>query len=205
MRYARLTLAFAERDNIRHMNVMVKGRLSILVLVLAAAFALLAVACSNDDEEDLSDSTTETPAPLGTTPTPPSETTACPVPINAAPELEVKKFDAKPELTIDTSKTYTATVKTERGDITIALRADLAPEHVNSLVFLAREGYYDGTREQFISFAECLRTGSIPDSNHETGRISTFMSIMGRRAMYNRETRSFTPRLIRWEDLGSTT
>lgn len=125
------------------MNVMVKGRLSILVLVLAAAFALLAVACSSSTIE-ISGSATDTPEPLGTTPTPPSETTTCPVPINTAPELEVKKFDAKPELTIDTSKTYTAIVKTERGDITIALRADLAPEHVNSLVFLAREGYYDG-------------------------------------------------------------
>ena len=51
---------------------------------------------------------------------------------------------ANPALTIATSKTYTAIVKTERGDITIQLRADLAPEHVNSLVFLAREGYYDG-------------------------------------------------------------
>ncbi|MCH8814092.1 MAG: peptidylprolyl isomerase [Chloroflexi bacterium] len=56
----------------------------------------------------------------------------------------MKQYDARPELTIDTSKTYTAIVKTERGDITIQLRPDLAPEHVNSFVFLAREGFYDG-------------------------------------------------------------
>jgi len=141
-----LTLAVAERDNIRHMNAVVKGRLSILVLALAAALALLAVACSSDNEEDIPDSATDTPALLGTTPTstPPTDTTACPAPINSAPESQMKQFDAKPDLVIDTSKTYTAIVKTERGDITMQLRPDLAPEHVNSLVFLAREGYYDG-------------------------------------------------------------
>jgi peptidylprolyl isomerase len=31
-----------------------------------------------------------------------------------------------------------------RGDIKINLRPDLAPQHVNSFVFLARDGYYDG-------------------------------------------------------------
>jgi len=31
------------------------------------------------------------------------------------------------------------------------------------------------------------------------------MGMMGRMAMYNRETRSFTPRLINWADLGSKT
>lgn len=55
-----------------------------------------------------------------------------------------KQYDAKPDLTIDASKSYSAIIKTERGDITLALRPDLAPEHVNSFVFLAREGFYDG-------------------------------------------------------------
>ncbi|MEM5774558.1 MAG: peptidylprolyl isomerase [Anaerolineaceae bacterium] len=44
---------------------------------------------------------------------------------------------------IDTSKTYTATLKTEKGDIVIELYDDIAPVTVNSFVFLAREGWYD--------------------------------------------------------------
>ncbi len=56
----------------------------------------------------------------------------------------VKKYDAAPPMTIDPKKTYTAVMKTDKGDITINLRPDLAPEHVNSFVFLAKEGYYDG-------------------------------------------------------------
>jgi predicted dehydrogenase len=66
------------------------------------------------------------------------------------------------------------------------------------------KGYSDGTYEEFASFARCLQTGELPAANHEIARVSTFMALMGRMAMYNRETRSFTPRLIHWEDLGST-
>ena len=40
---------------------------------------------------------------------------------------------------------YRAILETERGTITIRLRPDLAPQSVNSLVFLARERFYDGT------------------------------------------------------------
>ncbi|MSQ61224.1 MAG: peptidylprolyl isomerase [Dehalococcoidia bacterium] len=58
----------------------------------------------------------------------------------------VKKYDAAPPMTIDPKKTYTAVMKTDKGDITIKLRPDLAPEHVNSFVFLAKDGYYDGVR-----------------------------------------------------------
>jgi peptidyl-prolyl cis-trans isomerase B (cyclophilin B) len=39
---------------------------------------------------------------------------------------------------------YTATVETELGRIEIALRPDLAPNHVRNFVALAGAGYYDG-------------------------------------------------------------
>jgi peptidylprolyl isomerase len=54
-------------------------------------------------------------------------------------------YSAPPPMTIDPSKNYTATITTPRGDIMIRLRPDLAPQTVNSFVFLAREGFYDGT------------------------------------------------------------
>jgi peptidylprolyl isomerase len=55
------------------------------------------------------------------------------------------KYSAPPPMTIDPNKQYTATITTPRGDIQIKLRPDLAPEAVNNFVFLAREGFYDGT------------------------------------------------------------
>ena len=48
-------------------------------------------------------------------------------------------------MTIDTSKNYTATLDTSRGQIVCELFAQDAPNTVNNFVFLAREGFYDGT------------------------------------------------------------
>jgi len=53
-------------------------------------------------------------------------------------------YTAPPPMVIDAAKTYTATMKTSLGDIVIALDAKKAPKTVNNLVFLAREGFYDG-------------------------------------------------------------
>jgi peptidylprolyl isomerase len=57
---------------------------------------------------------------------------------------EPKTYSAPPPMTIDPAKNYTATITTPRGDIVIRLRPDLAPETVNSFVFLSREGFYNG-------------------------------------------------------------
>lgn len=55
-----------------------------------------------------------------------------------------RQYSSYPEMTIDTTKTYTATIKTNRGDIEVDFFAAEAPKTVNSFVFLARDGYYDG-------------------------------------------------------------
>ena len=59
-------------------------------------------------------------------------------------DLENKKYTACPPMVIDPAKNYTATLKTEKGDIKVKFYADVAPLAVNSFVFLAREGYFDG-------------------------------------------------------------
>ena len=48
-------------------------------------------------------------------------------------------------MTIDPSKNYAATIDTSRGQIVCELFAQDAPKTVNNFVFLAREGFYDGT------------------------------------------------------------
>ena len=55
-----------------------------------------------------------------------------------------KQYDAQPPMVIDPNKRYTATIKTDDGDVVIELFADKAPRTVNNFVFLSREGYYDG-------------------------------------------------------------
>lgn len=46
---------------------------------------------------------------------------------------------------IDTSKSYRARFKTEKGDIVAELYADRVPMTVENFINLARAGYYDGT------------------------------------------------------------
>jgi len=48
-------------------------------------------------------------------------------------------------MTIDTSKQYTATIETKKGNVVLELFASDVPATVNNFVFLAREGFYDGT------------------------------------------------------------
>ncbi|GAB1472390.1 hypothetical protein MASR2M66_32680 [Chloroflexota bacterium] len=62
-----------------------------------------------------------------------------------APSIEAKTYDAPPPMTIDTSKKYLANVEMANGgEFVIELYADKAPITVNSFVFLAREGYFNG-------------------------------------------------------------
>jgi cyclophilin family peptidyl-prolyl cis-trans isomerase len=56
-----------------------------------------------------------------------------------------KQWAKAPEFTLDLKKKYSATFKTDKGDIKIALFASKVPSTVNNFVFLAREGYYDDT------------------------------------------------------------
>ncbi len=56
----------------------------------------------------------------------------------------LKQYDAPPPQVIEPGKQYRATIRTAKGDIVIELYADQAPVNVNSFVFLARDGWYDG-------------------------------------------------------------
>jgi cyclophilin family peptidyl-prolyl cis-trans isomerase len=58
--------------------------------------------------------------------------------------LEKRQFKACPPMTLDKSKKYQATIKTEKGDIVMDLFADQAPLAVNSFIFLAQQGWFNG-------------------------------------------------------------
>ncbi len=55
-----------------------------------------------------------------------------------------QQFAEPPEMGIDPSKRYTATMETSMGTLVIALDAIKAPKTVNNFVFLALHHYYDG-------------------------------------------------------------
>jgi peptidyl-prolyl cis-trans isomerase B (cyclophilin B) len=56
-----------------------------------------------------------------------------------------RTYDRPPEMALDPGKDYHANLVTEKGTVRVRLFAEEAPETVNNFVFLAREGYFDGT------------------------------------------------------------
>ena len=131
------------------MNPVIRSSKSFLVWPLVlAALLFLAFACGSDEEEPTTttsstpSATRATASPQGTAP--PTETN-CPASSGVPPEVQVKSYTQRPELTIDVSHQFLAHVYTTRGHFIIELLPQIAPEHVNSFVFLARDKFYNGT------------------------------------------------------------
>ena len=56
-----------------------------------------------------------------------------------------KQWNTSPVMIIDPKKKYKTSIETDNGVMVIQLFADKAPNTVNNFVFLAREGFYNGT------------------------------------------------------------
>ena len=105
------------------------------LLVIGLAVAGFVVLTSGDDTK------------AGATPTPSSSASPaelCSSKVPKAASEEKPTFKEPPEMTIDPTATYTATMKTSCGTVEMELYPDVAPIGVNSFVFLARQGFYDG-------------------------------------------------------------
>jgi cyclophilin family peptidyl-prolyl cis-trans isomerase len=105
------------------------------VLVMISGFGITAAFQSNGG----SSTTSSQGQPI-------SQSTAAPsVTAEAGTPVVGKQYAAAPKMAIDATKTYTATIKTDKGDVVIELLAKDAPTAVNNFVFLARDHFYDGT------------------------------------------------------------
>jgi cyclophilin family peptidyl-prolyl cis-trans isomerase len=103
------------------------------------AVLVLAMACGSDDDDAY-----VPVAPDGAAPA------AAQVQLESCGEGEIvgttrMNYTAPPAMTIDTNKSYTATFCLQKdGEFTVELYPKEAPNTVNSFVFLAREGFYNG-------------------------------------------------------------
>jgi peptidyl-prolyl cis-trans isomerase B (cyclophilin B) len=82
--------------------------------------------------------------PSSPSPSPTANPVACKGRVPAAADKEKPMFEKQPKMQIDRSKDYAAIMKTSCGTIELELYADQTPVTVNSFVFLAREGFFDG-------------------------------------------------------------
>ena len=89
-----------------------------------------------------------------------------------------QQYASPPEMVIDPSKDYTATIKTNKGTITAKLFADEAPKTVNNFVFLAREGFYDGVVFHRV-IPEFMVQGGDPEGTGAGGPGYTFEDELG--------------------------
>ncbi len=117
--------------------------------------------------EETDESILPPPAPTPTptvTPTPFAATSldAATRPLaTVVPAERANYFNTAPEMVIDTSKQYTATMKTSKGDVIIALADDEAPISVNNFVVLANLGFYDGAPINQVNPSELIVVGSL--------------------------------------------
>lgn len=79
-----------------------------------------------------------------------------------------KRYNAAPAMQIDSSKSYVAHFKTNRGEFDVKLHAKEAPITVNNFVFLAKEGFYDGLIFHRV-IADFMIQGGDPDGRGTGG------------------------------------
>jgi peptidyl-prolyl cis-trans isomerase B (cyclophilin B) len=135
-----------------------------VALVVALIGGVLAFAAFTGGETPPAASGTPTPSASSTT-----EPVACGATAPAGANKQPQEFSKPPPMEIDPSKTYTATLETSCGTIAIQLLADQAPETVNSFVFLAEKGYFDGTRFHRIDTRIEIIQGGDPTATGQGG------------------------------------
>lgn len=65
-------------------------------------------------------------------------------------DLQAVQWDAIPDMTVDAEGSYQAVISTSKGDITVEMFPQSAPTHVNSFLFLSKEGWYDDSPFFFV-------------------------------------------------------
>jgi cyclophilin family peptidyl-prolyl cis-trans isomerase/protein-disulfide isomerase len=90
-----------------------------------------------------------------------------PLNLESAVRLELltqRQYDEAPAMEIDPTSGYTATLVLDQGEVVVQLLPQAAPEAVNSFVFLARQGWFDGMTIFRIEPGALVETGDPSDT-----------------------------------------
>ncbi|KIF70751.1 peptidylprolyl isomerase [Streptomyces sp. AcH 505] len=113
------------RRKAKRRNIVIASVLAVVVLAGGAAYA--SVGLSDDDKSDTAAKPSAPPSPV---PSPSASESAPP----------------EPKMTVDKTAKYTMSLKTNQGDIAIAMDAAKTPHTVNSFKALADKKYFDKTK-----------------------------------------------------------
>jgi peptidylprolyl isomerase/peptidyl-prolyl cis-trans isomerase B (cyclophilin B) len=144
----------------RKRNAALGAGLAVAVVAIAAAFLVIS---GGGEQVKGAASTPSSTASPGTGPV------ACGAKAPKSAGQNKPTFSKPPAMTIDPSKTYTATLHTSCGTISIGLDASAAPQNVNSFVFLVRKGFYDGLTFHRIANSIDVIQGGDPQGNGSGG------------------------------------
>lgn len=155
-KYERQQQRRAEKAAKRRRRNQVVAAVVVLAVVVGGITWFALSTRSDDTPADVAASATAAPSDL---PTPTESSAAQPtsedtgqeaVPVDCGPPKETRpddiSFDAAPENALKAGASYDITFATNCGKIVVATDPKAAPETVNSMVFLAEEGYFDLTR-----------------------------------------------------------
>ncbi len=147
-RAAREARLAAEAQNRKRRQRLRNGIIVVVVAGVIVAIAFIVSGGSNKPVASQSKADSTTTTSVAKTGTAALQAQANDVAVKAGCPASTKttvndqKYSAAPAMAIDTTKNYTATVKTTAGTFVIALDAKSAPQTVNNFVFLADKGYY---------------------------------------------------------------
>ena len=137
--------------------------LAVGIVIVAFLMNVLSGCSSSNDDERSSSSDTDVTTTTGKGK---GDTVACP-PADGV-DKPVIDFAGPPPTCIDPGKTYTATFETSKGDVTVELDTDRTPGTTNAFVFLARNGFYDGTDLFRTEAASGIIQGGSPHTQNNT-------------------------------------
>lgn len=124
-------------------------RVALLIVLVVAIVAGIYLTGNNDSQSADSSNSPETANSSVTTSTPVAAGPFIYGDGECAPSdgsgVQVREFANAPKLCIDPSKTYSALISTNKGDLTVVLDAVKSPGTVNNFVNLARSKYFDDT------------------------------------------------------------
>ena len=130
-----LSAARAEKAQQRRKILQIVGIAVVVVLIVAGLVAIII------GRQSMSQSATTVPTKSVTA----ASSTQAAGTVATPALVGTKQYASAPPMLIDKTKPYTATVKMAKGgEFVIQLYADKAPLTVNSFVFLARQGYFNG-------------------------------------------------------------
>ncbi len=86
--------------------------------------------------------------------------------IKGEEQMSDKVYSSPPSMSIDLSKSYTALIKTNLGDITVELFQDTAPNTVNNFVSLSKDNYYDNVIFHRVISGFMIQAGDPSGTGH---------------------------------------